>query len=530
MIVAIDGPAGSGKSTVAHAVAERRQLTYLDTGAMYRSVTLRCLREGVDLADEKAVAAVAAAARIEFGAGEKGQTVLLDGLDVTADIRTPEVDRNVSVVSAVPAVREVMVALQRAVADTGDVVAEGRDIGTVVFPSAEVKVFLTASDEARAHRRAVQREGGDAAKDASATADAAEEQQILDDIRRRDKLDSSRAESPLRAADDARRIDSSDLTLEQVIDQVLALVDAAREGKGEDAGKGAVAEDKAAEAKPEAEAVAKPAAEAAAKPEAEAAAKPAKRERASVAKAKPGEGRMRAFAGNSFEDYYDHGMRDYPLPARALLAFVVCLVGAVTKILWPWRFEQGELMWEESRGRVLVMNHVSMLEPVVVVCSLWFHGQRVRPIYKSEFDKAGIVTWLFSRVGGIPIQRGSADLKAVRRAQRALQRGEVVLIYPEGTRIKTDEKAPIHGGFALIAQMGKAPVQPSAVVGARDITRPGRFFKKLGRVFLKVGPCIEFSELGVKGRKQQAQKMEQVAMDRVWELRDELRRDHPGKM
>ena len=492
MIVAIDGPAGSGKSTVAHAVAERRQLTYLDTGAMYRSVTLRCLREGVDLDDAEAVASVASAARIEFGAGEKGQTVLLDGQDVTADIRTPEVDRNVSVVSAVPAVREVMVALQRAVADTGDVVAEGRDIGTVVFPSAEVKVFLTASDEARAHRRAVQREGGDAAKDASATADAAEEQQILDDIRRRDKLDSSRAESPLRAADDAHRIDSSDLTLDQVIDQVLALVDAAREGK-------------AAEAKPEAEAVAKPADEAAAKP--------AKRERASVAKAKPGEGRMRAFAGNSFEDYYDHGMRDYPLPARALLACVVCLVGAVTKILWPWKFEQGELMWEESRGRVLVMNHVSMLEPVVVVCSLWFHGQRVRPIYKSEFDKAGIVTWLFSRVGGIPIQRGSADLKAVRRAQRALQRGEVVLIYPEGTRIKTDEKAPIHGGFALIA-----------------ITRPGRFFKKLGRVFLKVGPCIEFSELGVKGRKQQAQKMEQVAMDRVWELRDELRRDHPGKM
>lgn len=501
MIVAIDGPAGSGKSTVAHAVAERRQLTYLDTGAMYRSVTLRCLREGVDLDDAEAVASVASAARIEFGAGEKGQTVLLDGADVTADIRTPEVDRNVSVVSAVPAVREVMVALQRAVADTGDVVAEGRDIGTVVFPSAEVKVFLTASDEARAHRRAVQREGGDAAKDASATADAAEEQQILDDIRRRDKLDSSRAESPLRAADDAHRIDSSDLTLEQVIDQVLALVDAAREGKA-----------------------------AAAKPEAEAAAKPAKRERAGVAKAKPGEGRMRAFAGNSFEDYYDHGMRDYPLPARALLACVVCLVGAVTKILWPWKFEQGELMWEESRGRVLVMNHVSMLEPVVVVCSLWFHGQRVRPIYKSEFDKAGIVTWLFSRVGGIPIQRGSADLKAVRRAQRALQRGEVVLIYPEGTRIKTDEKAPIHGGFALIAQMGKAPVQPSAVVGARDITRPGRFFKKLGRVFLKVGPCIEFAELGVKGRKQQAQKMEQVAMDRVWELRDELRRDHPGKM
>ena len=127
MIVAIDGPAGSGKSTVAHAVAERCQLTYLDTGAMYRSVTLRCLREGVDLDDEKAVAAVAAAARIEFGAGEKGQTVLLDGADVTADIRTPEVDRNVSVVSAVPAVREVMVALQRAVAEAKGVIEKFLD-------------------------------------------------------------------------------------------------------------------------------------------------------------------------------------------------------------------------------------------------------------------------------------------------------------------------------------------------------------------------------------------------------------------
>ena len=513
MIVAIDGPAGSGKSTVAHAVAERRQLTYLDTGAMYRSVTLRCLREGVDLDDAEAVASVASAARIEFGVGEKGQTVLLDGSDVTDEIRTPEVDRNVSVVSAVPAVREVMVALQRAVADSGDVVAEGRDIGTVVFPSAEVKVFLTASDEARAHRRAVQREGGDAAKDASAVADAGEERQILDDIRRRDELDSSRATSPLRAADDAHRIDSSDLTLEQVIEQVLALVDAARDGKAKDKGKDA--KDKADKDEGKVEGKGKGAA-------------PAKAKAAKAAK--PGEGRMRAFAGNSFEDYYDHGMRDYPLPARALLSCVVCLVGFVTKILWPWKFEQGELMWNEQRGRVLVMNHVSMLEPVAVVCSLWFHGQRVRPIYKSEFDKAGIVTWLFSRAGGIPIQRGSADLKAVRRAQRALQRGEVVLIYPEGTRIKTDERAPIHGGFALIAQMGKAPVQPSAVVGARDITRPGRFFKKLGRVFLKVGPCIEFSELGVKGRKQQAQKMEQVAMDRVWGLRDELRRDHPGKM
>lgn len=228
MIIAIDGPAGSGKSTVAHAIAQRCGITYLDTGAMYRSVTLACLRRGVDLRDADAVAAVAREVRIEFCNDGSGQTVLLDGQDVTADIRTPEVDRNVSVVSAVPAVRAAMVTLQRAVGEQGDVVAEGRDIGTVVFPDAEVKVFLTADAEARAHRRAVQREGGDAAKDAAAQADTDREQAILEEIRRRDKLDSTRKEAPLRAAEDAHHIDSSTLGVEEVVAEVIRLMEEAR--------------------------------------------------------------------------------------------------------------------------------------------------------------------------------------------------------------------------------------------------------------------------------------------------------------
>ena len=228
MIIAIDGPAGSGKSTVAHAIAERCGVTYLDTGAMYRSVTLACLRRGVDLDDADAVAAVAREVRIEFGNDGTRQTVMLDGQDVTADIRTPEVDRNVSVVSAVPAVRSAMVALQRAGGEQGDGVAEGRDIGTVVFPNAEVKVFLTADAEARAHRRAVQREGGDAAKDATAQADTAQERAILEEIRRRDKLDSTRKEAPLRAADDAHHIDSSSMGVDEVVSEVMRLMEEAR--------------------------------------------------------------------------------------------------------------------------------------------------------------------------------------------------------------------------------------------------------------------------------------------------------------
>ena len=223
MIVAIDGPSGSGKSSIAHAIADRYHLTFLDTGAMYRSVAAECLRQGVDPEDAEGVAAVARDITIEFVATPAGQTVIANGRDVTEEIRTPEVELAVSPVSATPAVREVMVALQRRVGETGDVVAEGRDIGTVVFPAADVKVFLTATPEARARRRAVQRGGGDLAQDATASADPAEEAKILADLKRRDDYDSSRATSPLRPAGDAVIIDSSDLGFEDVIARIAAL-------------------------------------------------------------------------------------------------------------------------------------------------------------------------------------------------------------------------------------------------------------------------------------------------------------------
>lgn len=536
MIVAIDGPAGSGKSTTAHAIADRCNLTFLDTGAMYRAVTWRCLDAGVDVSDGDAVSAVAERAKIEFGKSAEGQTVSIDGQDVTRQIRTPEVDRNVSVVSAYPRVRAAMVARQRELGSAGDVVAEGRDIGTVVFPNAEVKVFLTADAAARAHRRAVQREGKDAGRDAAAKADAAEEQQILQDLVLRDKLDSSRKESPLKPAEDAHMIDNSALTPEQVVQQIVDLMDAAR-AKGEAPKAGEVAPfdnggesfspkasaDKAAPAKTAMRAggskdgagekdAGRPAAKAAAKPKAAA-------------------GRMRAFAGNTFDDYYDHGMQEFPLPARVLLAVAATIVWAVTKLLWPWRIEDVRLLRDDARGRMIVMNHTSMLDPVVIICGLYFHGIRVRPISKSEFNKTSFVSWLFSRAGAIPVKRGTADLKAVRRAQAALTRGECVLVFPEGTRIKSDDQpVTIHGGFALMAQMAKAPVQPVAIVGARDITPKGTHWKRFGRVFCKAGECIEFSDLGVRGRKQQALRMEEVAMERVYALRDELRREHPGKM
>lgn len=240
---------------------------------------------------------------------------------------------------------------------------------------------------------------------------------------------------------------------------------------------------------------------------------------------------MRAFAGNDVEDYYEHSMRDFPLPARMFYAAAVGVTAGLSKLLWRWGIEDADrYFWNDKRGRVLIMNHGSMIDPVVIAASAYAHGLRVRPIYKSEFDKSKIVRWAFSRVGAIPVVRGTADIKAVRRAQRAIKRGECVLVFPEGTRIKDDGPHEIHKGFALMAQMAKAPVQPFAIVGSRDITPPGKVLKRLHTVFAAAGPCIEFSDLDVKGRKQQIERMEELAMDEVWKLRDGLRTRHPGRM
>ena len=224
MIVAIDGPAGSGKSTVARSIARDFGFTYLDTGAMYRCAALAAIERGIPLSDGERLEELARSVEIGFGRASDGtQTVTLDGRDVTLAIRTPQVDAAVTAVSAVQGVREVMVALQRSIADGRDAVAEGRDIGTVVFPGAEVKVFLTATPEARAHRRADQNR----ARRVSAQGEV-DEGKVLAALVERDRADSSRNVAPLRPADDAVLIDSSDLTADEVVAQIGALVSAVR--------------------------------------------------------------------------------------------------------------------------------------------------------------------------------------------------------------------------------------------------------------------------------------------------------------
>ena len=227
MIVAIDGPAGSGKSTIAGLVANRFGMAKLDTGAMYRAVALAALERGVALDDADGLAGLAHEVEITFAPDEAGALhIRLDGRDVSREIRTPRVDAAVSLVAAVPGVREGLVVQQRRFAETCDVVAEGRDIGTVVFPEAEVKVFLTADPAERARRRVLQRHGGIMPADESAF--DAEVAETLAGIQERDRIDSSRDVAPLAAAPDAVRIDSSATTVEGVLDKIAALVVAYR--------------------------------------------------------------------------------------------------------------------------------------------------------------------------------------------------------------------------------------------------------------------------------------------------------------
>ncbi|MFD9883984.1 (d)CMP kinase [Streptomyces alboflavus] len=220
MIVAIDGPSGTGKSSTSKAVAAQLGLSYLDTGAQYRAITWWMVAGGIDLTDPSAIAAAAGKPEIVSGTDPSAPTITVDGTDVAGPIRTPEVTSKVSAVSAVPEVRTRITELQRSIAAAAElgIVVEGRDIGTTVLPDADLKIFLTASPEARAARRSGELKGSDVASTREA-------------LIKRDAADSSRKTSPLAKADDAVEVDTTELTLQQVIECVVTLVEEKRAGK-----------------------------------------------------------------------------------------------------------------------------------------------------------------------------------------------------------------------------------------------------------------------------------------------------------
>lgn len=218
IVIALDGPSGSGKSSTSRGVATRLGLRYLDTGAMFRAMTWAMLEAGIDVHDAAAVAAYASKPEIVSGTDPQAPTIHVDGVDVARAIRGEAVTGAVSPVSAVPEVRTRLLELQRAIIGAGDIVVEGRDIGSVVAPDAQVKLYLTADPAARAARRALEEGGSDvAATEASLLA--------------RDAIDSTRATAPLTMPDGAVHVDTTPFTLDEVIDQVIAMVRAVRDAE-----------------------------------------------------------------------------------------------------------------------------------------------------------------------------------------------------------------------------------------------------------------------------------------------------------
>lgn len=210
-IVAIDGPAGAGKSTVARQVSKEMGYVYIDTGAMYRALTLKALRQGISMDDEQALVRLAQNTDIRLTYRDHTQIIFMDGDDVSSEIRTPQVSQNVSYVAKVPGVRLEMVRLQRELANSGGVVMDGRDIGSYVLPDADCKIFLTASAAERARRRG---------KDLIAAGYEVDLKQLEQEIAMRDQIDSTREMAPLAQAEDAILVDTSEMTFAEVVETI----------------------------------------------------------------------------------------------------------------------------------------------------------------------------------------------------------------------------------------------------------------------------------------------------------------------
>ncbi len=433
MIVAIDGPAGSGKSTIAREVATRLGMHYLDTGAMYRAVTLLALEAGLVPDRIPEAAELAARSDLRFVDRQDDLTRAFIGeREVTDDIRGRVVSQNVSAVSADAAVRALLTARQRQEAARGDVVLEGRDTGTVVFPNAEVKVFLVASIEERARRRREQllAQGVDQPLD-----------QLVADIATRDAYDSGRALAPLRKADDAVQIDTTGMSIPEVIKMVCGLV-AAKGGPGWSAS-------------------------AAPPPSTPASAHPSTPAVLTVGEKWP--------VCRMVKSPLDTGLY------RFAYSFLTPL----------WRFAfRMDVRGSENiplTGPVLLAsNHRSNLDPFFVGVSF---PRQVHFMAKAELWKVRVLGRVIEALGSFPVKRGEADRTAVKRALEMLGGGAVVGMFPEGRRQRGGSVGDIQAGVSLFSLREGVVTVPMVLDGTERVVRKG--LPRFPRVTVTFGPPLK---------------------------------------
>ena len=423
-VIAIDGPAGSGKSTVARELARRLGLDYLDTGAMYRSVAFAALQRGVDPEDKEPVARLARQITIDVG-----DQVRVDGYDATIEIRGPEVTRAVSTVAANPEVRAELRDRQRAWAqEHGGGVVEGRDIGTVVFPSAETKVFLTAADDERAKRR--HREVTALNYDADSPGLAVES--IQAEMARRDLLDASRAAGPLAVADDAVVIDTTGRSVEEIVDEVLARVRAS-DASAAPAGGGPLVRDSRGVWRPR-------------KPSARA-------------------------------EVFDRWL------------YRVCRSSIHVFARAYWRLSiDGTANLPPAGAYVVAPVHRSNIDTPLIGC---ITRRRLRFLGKDTLWKNRGSARFFSALGGFPVHRGTVDRDALRRCIEVVEAGEPLVLFAEGTRQSGPLVHELFEGAAYVALRTGVPIIPVGIGGSERAMPKGSRMLRPVRIAIVVGEPIE---------------------------------------
>ena len=429
LVVALDGPASSGKSSVGAAAAARLGYRFCDTGLLYRAITWLALHRDVPAEDPDAlVGLVGEIELLDDGDGRLAH-VAVDGVDRTDEVRGPDVDAAVSAYSSVAALRHALLERQRALAAAGRIVMAGRDIGTVVLPDADLKLFLDASIEERARRRA---------KERGIKPNSLLGREIFEELRRRDELDSTRAVAPLRAADDAVviRTDGNELTT------TVELVVRAIQGAEEDRASAPV--------------------EASAEPEKEPrAVRPNRQARSRRPPVKP-------------------------TPVATRLGILIRLGSAVLRFIARLMVRltiDGDLTALPRKGALIVAaNHASSADPVLIGAFLNdILGRPLNWLGKRELVEYPLTGWAFRRAGIHPVDRDAADLEAFRTAMRILEAGHVLAVFPEGTRSRDGALQRVREGVGMLALRSGAAVLPVAVIDSDRMWPRGRLLPRLGR-------------------------------------------------
>lgn len=465
--VALDGPSGAGKSTIAKAVAAKLGFIYVDTGALYRSVAYNAICKGADVSEQAQAVKTLEGLDIKLIHRNGVQTVLVNGEDVGDKIRTPEVSMATSAISKLPEVRDFLLETQRSIAESNDIIMDGRDIGTVVLPDAQVKVYLTASAEERARRRF---------KELNEKGDPSTYEEVLEDINKRDYNDTHRDIAPLRQADDAVLVDSTDMDIEQAAETIVKLVEEYRAGKGDE--------------------------------KKNPGSTPAETDKASELSFKSAEKKSRRQAIMPLKPV-TKTKRINPL-RQGFYNFARPIVRFIFNRWFDLSYEGLENVPKDG-GNIFASNHRSYGDPIFIALMT-----RVPISYmaKEELFKQNIFfTLLIKAWGAFPVVRGTGDTAIIDTSIEKLESGRNLVIFPEGTRSKDGRVGKGKTGVALIAAVAQTPVIP---VG---INFEGEKLERKKKIVVRYGKPIIPQELGIDSADtKNLKKMKKEIMDSITDL------------